>query len=133
MSKVNGMVKEEMLEKKNWAVVGVSPDENKFGFKVYDALKNHNYNVYGVNPKYDEVKGDKIFNELDQVVGDIECINFVVNPKITYKMIEKLDASKVSYLWFQPGAYDDNVLELTKKKGFNIVHDSCVLVELGKR
>lgn len=133
MGKINGQVKEEMLGKKNWAVVGVSPNEEKFGFKVFDALKKHEYIVYGVNPRYDEVRGEKIYDELDAVLEKIECINFVVNPKITYKMIEKLNPSQVEYLWFQPGAYDDKVIELGKSKGFNMVHDSCVLVELGKR
>ncbi len=133
MAKINGTVKEEMLEKRNWAVVGVSPNEDKFGFKVFDTLKNHQYIVYGVNPKYDEVKGEKIFDELNQVTDKVECINFVVNPKLTYKMIETLEPSEVSYLWFQPGAYDDEVLGLAKEKGFNMVYDSCVLVELGKR
>ncbi|NBG88969.1 CoA-binding protein [Isachenkonia alkalipeptolytica] len=133
MAKINGTVKEEMLEKMNWAVVGVSPNEEKFGFKVFDTLKDHKYIVYGVNPRYDEVKGEKIYHELDQIIDKVECINFVVNPKITYKMIESLEPSEVQYLWFQPGSYDDKVLELGKEKGFNMVHDSCVLVELGKR
>lgn len=133
MGKINGNVKEEMLTKKNWAVVGVSPNEEKFGFKVFDALKNHDYIVYGVNPKYDEVRGEKIYNELETILDKVECINFVVNPKITYKMIENLDSSQIEYLWFQPGSYDDKVLELGQSKNFNMVHDSCVLVELGKR
>ena len=133
MGKINGDVKNEMLEKKNWAVVGVSPNEEKFGFKVFDKLKNHHYIVYGINPKYEEVRGEKIYKNLDEVVDKVECINFVVNPKITYKMMENLDPSIVKYLWFQPGAYDDKVLELGKEKGFNMVSDSCVLVELGKR
>lgn len=133
MGRINGDVKLEMLAKKNWAVVGVSPNENKFGFKVFDALKNHEYIVYGVNPRYDEVRGETIYNDLSSIVDKIECINFVVNPKLTYKMIENLEPSQVEYLWFQPGAYDDKVIELGKKKGFHMVHDSCVLVELGKR
>lgn len=130
MGRINGSVKDEMLEKKNWAVVGVSPNEEKFGFKVFDTLKNHKYIVYGVNPKYDEVRGEKIYSELEPILDKIECINFVVNPKVTYKMMESLDPSQVEYIWFQPGAYDDNVLELGKRKGFNMVHGSCVLVEL---
>lgn len=133
MGKINGNVKEEMMEKKNWAVVGVSPNEEKFGFKVFDTLKNHKYIVYGVNPRYDEVKGEKIYSELEPILDKVECINFVVNPKITYEMMEKLDPSQVQYLWFQPGAYDDAVLELGEKKGFNLVYGSCVLVELGNR
>lgn len=133
MGKINGSVKEEMLEKKNWAVVGVSPNEEKFGFKVFDTLKNHKYIVYGVNPRYDEVRGEKIYNELEPILDKIECINFVVNPKITYEMMENLDPSQVEYLWFQPGAYDDKVLELGTSKGFNMVHGSCVLVELANR
>ena len=133
MGKINGSVKDEMLGKKNWAVVGVNPNEDKFGFKVFDALKNHKYIVYGVNPKYDEVRGEKIYNELETILDKVECINFVVNPKITYNMMEKLDPSQIKYLWFQPGTYDDKVLELGERKGFNMVHGSCVLVELGKR
>jgi len=39
------------LNRKNvFAVVGASRDPGKYGYKVYDDLKNAGYQVYPVNP-----------------------------------------------------------------------------------
>ncbi|GAG72944.1 unnamed protein product [marine sediment metagenome] len=44
------------------AVVGVSRDEEKFGFKVFNDLLRKGQNVYGVNPNTKVVLGQKIYS-----------------------------------------------------------------------
>ncbi len=52
--------KRNVREKKSWAVIGVTPKKKinlviKYGKK----LKEHDYEVYGINPNYHEIEGEK--------------------------------------------------------------------------
>ena len=38
-------LKESMVEKETWAVLGATPNKEKFGYKIWKKLKEHNYKV----------------------------------------------------------------------------------------
>jgi len=124
-------VKKEMLNKKVWAVIGATPDTEKFGYKIYKKLKNHGYTVYGVNPKYESLEGDKLYNSLKDLPEKPQCINMVVNPKIAMNMLDEIEELGIKYVWFQPGTFNEDVIDTAEGKGFSIVYYDCVLVALG--
>jgi predicted CoA-binding protein len=43
----------EFLTYRRIAVIGVSPDRQRFGNRIYFNLKSKGYEVYAVNPVYD--------------------------------------------------------------------------------
>ena len=47
-----------------YAVVGASPDRNKYGNKVLRAYMQRGFTVYPINPKADEVEGLKAYPDL---------------------------------------------------------------------
>jgi len=54
----------EFLDKRNvFAVVGVSRDPEKYCNKVYCDLKSGGYTVFAINPKIDEIMGDRCFHK----------------------------------------------------------------------
>ncbi|MDR5657864.1 CoA-binding protein [Serpentinicella sp. ANB-PHB4] len=121
----------EMLDQKVWTVIGVTPDKNKFGYKIYNKLKNHGYTVYGVNPKYNEVDGEKIYSTLDELPEKPTCVNMVVSPHISIQVLDEIKKQGIKYVWFQPGTFNNEVIEKAEELDLNIVHHACVLVELG--
>ncbi|MEM2377929.1 MAG: CoA-binding protein, partial [Candidatus Korarchaeum sp.] len=53
------------LDKENVvAVVGVSRNPEKWGYKLYRFFKGHYRKVYPVNPGADEIDGDKVYPDL---------------------------------------------------------------------
>ncbi len=124
-------VKKEMLEKKVWAVIGATPDQEKFGYKIYKKLKSHGYTVYGINPKYDSLDGDKLYKSLKDLPEKPECIDMVVNPKLSKAALDEIEDLGIQYVWFQPGTFDEEVIDIAEGKGLNIVFYDCVLVALG--
>ncbi|MCC5911613.1 MAG: CoA-binding protein [Clostridiaceae bacterium] len=124
--------KKIMLEKKVWAVIGVTPDTEKFGYKIYKKLKDHNYKVYGINPKYDEVEGDKIYASLKDLPEKPECVDMVVGPKVSKSVLKEIKEAGIEYVWFQPGTFDEEVIDLAEEYNLNIVYYDCVLVALGE-
>lgn len=123
-------VKKEMLSKKVWAVVGATPDSEKFGYKIYKKLKDYGYTVYGVNPKYESLDGDKLYSSLKDLPEKPECIDMVVNAKVTKSTLTEIKELGIEYVWFQPGTFDEDIIDMAEEDGLQIVYYDCVLVAL---
>ncbi len=124
------MLRDEMLNKKTWAVVGVTDKKEKFGYKIFKKLIEHGYETYGVNPKYDSIDGEKIYPALKSVPKKVDVVDVVVPPKITLNLLDEIHELGIENVWFQPGTYDEEVVEKAKKLGLKIVYDDCVYARL---
>lgn len=122
----------EMLDKKVWAVVGVSTDRSKFGFKVYDRLKRAGYKVYAVNPHLSELDGDKVYPDLASLPETPDVVNCVVPPSVTSSLIPQCAEQGIQYIWMQPGADSPEALNLAKDNKIEALR-ACVLSELRRR
>jgi len=120
----------EVLKSNIWAVVGATTNEAKFGYKIFMRLKNAGYEVYPVNPMYDEIDGDKCYDSVEDLPVKPDCVDMVVSPKRGKAMLEGMKLKGVENVWFQPGTYDDEIIELFEENGFKLIYDHCVLVEL---
>ena len=110
-----------------WAVIGVTTDTEKFGYKIFKRLISRGKTVYGVSPKYTEVDGIKLYNDISELPNDIQVAVFVVNPAIGISEIDKIREKGIKTIWLQPGTISDELLE--KANEFNIeTVDKCVLV-----
>lgn len=124
---------EKILDSKLWAVVGATNNQSKFGYKIYKRLKNEGYEVYPVNPVYDEVDGDHCFNSIEEIPRKVDCVNMVVSSSLGRPILEKIKNAGIETVWFQPGTWDSELISYTKSLGINAIYDHCVLVELSKR
>ena len=122
----------DMLKLKRWALLGATDDKSKFGYKIFRALEDKGYTVYGINPKYDVIDGIKIYKSIDDVPAIVEGINIIVNPKIALASLPAIKAKGIKNLWFQPGSFNDEVIGTAKEMGFNIENEKCMYVELNK-
>ena len=125
-------MKQEMLNKKTWAVVGATANKDKYGYKIWKKLKEHNYEVYGVNPNYEEIEGDKIYSSLKDLPKKVDVIDLVVPPKISNNVLDQAKELDIEYIWFQPETFDDNIIEKAENLGFKILYNDCVLATLIK-
>ena len=121
------MLEESMLEKKVWAVIGANQRQDKYGNMIYRRLKSRGYEVYAVNPVYDEVEGDKCYKDLSSLPKVPEVINMVVSPKRGKAFLEEAASLGVKYVWLQPGTYDDEIMKQIEDLGLKAVQ-ACVLV-----
>lgn len=99
-----------MLEKKIWTVVGITPKKERFGYKIWEILKEHGYRTYGVNPKYDEIEGGKIYNSVLDLPERAEVLNMVVNPDIAMKILDEAKEAGIEYIWFQPESFNKGLM-----------------------
>ena len=122
-------IKESMLAKKVWAVIGANDDPDKFGNIIYKKLKAEGYTVFPVNPLYTEVEGDKCYPDLASLPEMPEVLDMVVSPKRGKAFIEEAARLGIQNIWLQPGTYDQELLAMIKEKELTGIQ-ACVLVEL---
>lgn len=122
----------EMLKLKHWAVLGATEDTTRFGYKIFKLLGDKGYAVYGISPKYDSIDGKKIYRSIEQLPEKVDGVNVIVNPKVALDELPKMKESGIKNLWFQPGSFNDEVIEKAQELGFNIEAEDCMYVELNK-
>jgi len=126
---------EEFFTKKNVvAMVGVSTDHNKWGWKVYHTLKHLGYEVYPVNPKHKEIDGERCYPNIGSLPKKPDLVITVVPPQITEKVVEECKALGVKKVWMQPGSESEKAIEFCKKNEIKLVYNACFVMDgLGEK
>ncbi|RAK05054.1 hypothetical protein C8C77_13520 [Halanaerobium saccharolyticum] len=122
-------LKKETMELKNWAVVGATTKQNRFGYKIVKKLKENNYNVYPVNPKFEEVAGLKCYDDLSSIDNQIDVVDLVVNPELGIKIMEEVNKLGIKYVWLQPGTRSQEIRDFAAKNDIELVED-CIYASL---
>lgn len=112
----------------NFAVIGVTSNQDKYGYKIYQRLKELNKTVYGVSPIYKEIDGTVTYPNLSAINKKIDVAVFVVSPKFGIDYVQECRELNIKNIWLQPGTYDDKLILLIKENNINY-YPNCVLVE----
>ena len=121
----------ETLQNKNnlIALVGASNDPKKYGNKILLDLVSKGYNVAPINNKEKMISSNKSYmNVLDLEVTP-SIINFVVPPKIGFKITKELVENNYDNFWYQPGAESKEISDFLTSKNKNFIDDLCIMVE----
>ncbi|MDD4316276.1 MAG: CoA-binding protein [Clostridia bacterium] len=121
------MMEKLMLTKNVWAVVGANQNPEKYGNKIYKALKSSGFEVYAVNPVYDSVEGDVCYASLSALPRLPDVINIVVSPDRALSTLTEASSLGIKYIWFQPGTHDEKTDAKVKELGLEAVY-ACALV-----
>lgn len=124
---------DEFLDAKVFAVVGVSTNRGKYGFKVLQDLKEGDYTVYPVNPLYEDIYGDRCYCDIASLPEKPDVVEFVCPPAVTEAVLEEVLSLAIDKVWMQPGAESPRAIEFCRQHGIKVLHDVCVMVERRRR
>jgi predicted CoA-binding protein len=127
-----------------FAVVGASIDQEKFGNKVLRCYAKHGYSVVPINKRVSTIEGMGCSPSLTSWVASTTAtssnitpsrlgVSIVTPPGVTKLIIEEGYSLGVRWFFLQPGTHDkitDEWLRSDAVPDANIV-TGCVLVELG--
>lgn len=119
----------EFLESGVYAVVGVSPDREKYGYRVFMDLKQGGYTVYAVNPGYDDIYGDRCYPDIRSLPEKPDVVEFVCPPKVTEEIVQALPGLGIFKAWMQPGAESEQAIEFCLENGIKVLYDICIMVQ----
>lgn len=112
----------------HFAVIGVSPNKEKFGYKIFERLKERGYDTYGVSPLYDQVDDNPLYSSLEDIEHPIDVVVFVTKKEHAYDYVDEMTGLGIHYAWMQPHTYDDELLDYMKSVGITPIL-ACILVE----
>lgn len=128
---------EEFLKQKKIAIVGVTETKTAPGCLVYDKMKSHGYQVYGVNPKYSTIKGDICYASLAEIPDSVDAVFVATKPEVSEKIIHECMELGISRVWMHnmtgtnPSRWGESTsvsadgVELAQKAGLQVIAGSC--------
>jgi predicted CoA-binding protein len=131
---MKGELIKAFLNKKNvFAVVGASRETQKYGYQVYENLKNGGYKVYPVNPNTDEIFGDKCYPNLESIPILPDVVDIVVPPKVTEQIVKTCKKLGVTKIWMQPGSESEKAIRFCKENSIHVIYGVCVMIERARQ
>ncbi|SDI58707.1 CoA-binding protein [Desulfosporosinus hippei] len=123
---------DQVLSQKTWAVVGVSNNTTKYGYKVFNQLKKAGYSVFAINPGLESIDGDSCYPSLAALPKKPDAVSIVVPPKITEQIISECASLGILNVWMQPGSESKTAIQAGEKQGITVIHNHCVLIHTRK-
>jgi predicted CoA-binding protein len=120
----------QILLMKTVAIIGASPDRNKFGNKAVRAFREQGYQVYPVNPKEPEIEGLAAYKSITDVPVRPEMISVYVPPPVLLKLLPEIAKRGCDELWLNPGAESEDVIAEAERLGLNTIQ-ACSIVGIG--
>lgn len=124
---------DKLLSQKTWAVVGVSSDKTKYGYKVFARLKNSGYSVYAVNPKLGNIDGEICYPSLTSLPEKPDAVSLVVPPDVTEQTVKECQELGITKIWMQPGSESSKAIHNADVYGITAIHNQCVLIHTQER
>ena len=123
----------KFLDKKTtFAVIGASNNPEKFGFRIFRAVKEAGFKVYAINYKETLIQGEKAYATITDLPEKVAVLNFVVPPSISLGITEKAYTLGYRTFWYQPGSFDQSILDFHQNKDTQVISDKCLLEEASK-
>jgi hypothetical protein len=117
----------EFLALPRYAVVGVSTDQKKFGYIIWRNLQQKGYTVYPINPKYDQIEGERCYRSLVDVADRTDVVDVVVPPAVTEQVVGQCAELGLTRVWLQPGAESAEAIRFCEEHGVQVVHHACAM------
>lgn len=96
--------------------------------KILKRLQEANYEIFPVNPKYEQIDDTTCFPSLKLLPALPEVVIFMVNPRLSLEMLEQVVALGIRKVWFQPDTFDERVLNYCQEHGISYENQKCLLI-----
>lgn len=122
-----------LRETRTIAVVGLSPDPTRDSWQVAHYLQAAGYRIIPVNPKAQEILGEKAYGSLGEVPVPIDLVDVFRRPADCVDVAGQAVAAGAKAIWFQRGVVNTDAAALAERAGLPVVMDRCLLVEHAAR
>lgn len=116
------------MKNKNTAVIGATPNPQRYAYLATSRLASHGHKVYPVGIHEGEIEGHKILTDFPKL-RDIDTVTLYVGPKNQVHWIDYILGLNPKRIIFNPGTENPVLENAAREKGIESVH-GCTLVML---
>jgi predicted CoA-binding protein len=115
---------------KSVAIVGASPNPTRSSSFVGTYLQqSSDLRVYFVNPRADEILGEKAYPDLASLPEVPDIVDVFRKASDIPSVVDDVLASGASTIWVQLGIWNEEAARHAEEKGLTVVMDRCIKVE----
>ena len=115
---------------KTIAIIGLSPKADKDSNKVARYLQKAGYKIIPVYPKGDEILGEKVYRNLDEIDERIDMVDIFRKPEFIANVVDSvLVRDDIKCVWIQLGLVNNEAAKKAIAAGITVVQDRCTKIE----
>ena len=114
------------------AVVGLSADWYRPSYFAAKYMQEHGFRIIPVNPKYDEILGEKCYPNLKAIPEAVDIVDVFRKPDDCVPIAEDAVAIGAKVLWLQLGVVNEEAARVAQAGGLEVVMDRCVKIEYAR-
>lgn len=111
------------------AVVGLSAEWHRPSHFAAKYLQAHGYRIVPVNPRYDEILGERCYPRLEDIPAKVDMVDVFRRSADLPPIARSAVAIGASCLWQQLGVTSDEADRIAREAGLDSVMDRCVKIE----
>ena len=113
---------EEFIAQKRFAVVGATDNHDKYGYQIFENLRRRGYEVFPVNPRLNELEGNKCYPSIGDIPVKVDLVDFVVPPKVTEEILKECKKLGLNRIWLQPGSESETAIGYCHDNDMKVAH-----------
>jgi len=111
------------------AVVGLSAQWYRPSYFAAKYMQDHGYRIIPVNPRYDEVLGERCHPGLRSIGEPVDIVDCFRRAEEIPAIAEDAIAIGAKVLWMQLGIVNDEAARRASAAGLDVVMNRCVKIE----
>jgi predicted CoA-binding protein len=132
-----GQINHLLHAAKTIAIVGLSSDRQKASYFVGGYLQDEGYRIVPVNPKADEILGEKVYPDVASIPFPVDIIDIFRPPQeidaiVTQAIARKEKGIDSPAIWMQLRLVNLPAAERAQAAGLTVIVDKCVKMEHGR-
>ena len=121
-----------LTDYKRVAVVGLSDDRSRPSNSVGKYLLEHGFEVFPVNPKYDEILGQKCYPDLTSIPTTVDIVDLFRRVEHVPPLVDDAITIGAKVVWMQLGIVHEEAAQTARNAGLEVVMDRCIKIEYAR-
>ena len=114
------------------AMVGLSADWWRPSFFAAKYLLEHGFEVIPVNPKYEEILGQKCYPDLKSIPTPVDVVDLFQKAERVPLFVDDAIAIDAKVVWMQLGIINEEAANKARDAGLEVVMDRCMKIEYAR-
>ena len=111
------------------AVVGLSSKRFRPSYGVAEYMQRAGYRIIPVNPKVENVLGEKAYQQLEDIPEKVDIVNIFRRTEFVAPIVDSAIRIGAKAVWMQEGIVDEASAQRARDAGLTVVMDRCILKE----
>jgi len=112
------------------AVIGLSDNPARPSYRVARKMQRLGYKIIPVNPKADEILGEKAYPDLTSIPESVDIAQVFRSPEFAVDAAKEAVKAKARILWLQEGVVSEEAARIAAEAGLDVVHNKCTYKEI---